>query len=410
MNKAKLLNNEVTKIPDWIYDIKEPRAKNQIIIPIYAPMLSGNENRYVKQCLDTEWLSSKGEFVEKFEQSFARYCGVKYAVACSSGTAAIFLALVVMGITKGDEVIVPTFTMISTAFAVSYTGAKPVFVDCEENTGNIDTTKIEQAVTKKTKAIIPVHIYGNPCNMAEMHRIADKYHLQVLEDAAEAFGSEYQGHKIGGVSPLNAFSLYANKVITTGEGGMITLKSRTLYKKLKRLNNYYFSDKRHFWHEGIGYNYRLSNLQAAVGLAQIEKAETILKNKIRIAGWYREYLSPIKEYFDELENTPGCQSNYWCIAYRIKNNKIKVADLRTKLRRAGIETRSFFIPLHLQPVYCRAKKANKFPNAERLAKTGVLLPSGPKLSQAEVKNICNMVKDCFYGQDAKLSISTNGRS
>jgi perosamine synthetase len=379
-------------IPKWIQEIKNPQSDNPPLIPIYSPYLAGNEKKYVNECLDTKWISSKGPFVRRFEEAFAQYCNCPYAVACNSGTSALFLALVASGIKKGDEVIVPTFTMISTAFAVTYTGATPVFVDADPKTGNIDISRIEEKISTRTKAILPVHIYGTPCRMDEITGIALKHNLIIIEDGAEALGSSYKEHKVGSISQTTAFSLYSNKVVTSGDGGMITTKSQALYKKLKHLNSYAFSDVRHFWHDAIGYSLRLTNLEAAIGLAQIEHIESTLKNKQHIEQIYRKLLSPIAELFKPFQSPGQTKNNYWMIAYRLHHKKLSIQALRNKLMAAGIETRSFFIPLHLQPIYRSPSYMGKFPNSEMLTKSGVLLPSYPTLLDSEIEYICKIIR------------------
>ncbi|MCL5676110.1 MAG: DegT/DnrJ/EryC1/StrS aminotransferase family protein [Patescibacteria group bacterium] len=374
--------------------IKAPQIKKKYI-PIYEPVLAGNEIKYVNDCLQRTWISSKGEYVERFEKEFAKYCKVKYAVSCSSGTSALFLALKSLQIKKGDEVIVPDFTMISSALAVSYCGAVPVFVDCRLDSGNIDCASIEKFITKKTRAIIPVDIYGTPVNLTEIVRIARKYHLEVVEDAAEAFGAEYRGKKIGGVSRFTVFSLYANKVITAGEGGMITTNSKQDHRYLKQLNNYFFSRKRHFWHKKIGYNYRLSNIQAAVGLAQLERADELVEKKQKLFRLYKENLQVVKKNFIPLAVGKNCQSNYWHVAFRVTNNEYDLMALRNLLANKGVETRGFFIPLHLQEPYRTKNKDVNYPNAEMLCQTGVLLPSGPGLTSEQIKYVCDIIISFF---------------
>ncbi|MBI3981171.1 DegT/DnrJ/EryC1/StrS family aminotransferase [Candidatus Microgenomates bacterium] len=384
------------KLPIWLKRISVKKIKNKKI-PIYAPIFIGNERKYLNACLDQEWVSSKGEFVALLEQEIAKYCKVKYAVACSSGTAALFLALKSLGIGPGDEVIVPSFTMIASAFAVSYTGATPVFADCDLDTANLSISSLEPLITKRTKAVMPVHIYGNPCDMDSLQKIADAQKIFLVEDAAEAFGSEYKGKRIGSISNLTGFSFYVNKTITTGEGGMVTTNSKRLYKILKNINNYSFSQRRHFWHSRLGYNLRMSNLEAAVGLGQIEYCEEILDRKRKIAQTYHELLKDFSEYILPLKILPFNKSNYWMIAYRLQNEKDNVEKLREELSRKGIETRSFFIPLHLQPAYKHLKSKIKFSNSEKLSSTGILLPSGPGLRVFEIENICELIKKFFRG-------------
>lgn len=382
-------------IPEWIKKIYNPKIKGKNRIPIYSPVFGNNEKKYLVKCIETGWISSKGNYVALFEKNFANYCNSKYAVSCSSGTAALHLSLLASGINRNHEVILPAFTMISTALAVSYTGAKPVFVDCDIETGNIKVKDIKGKITEKTKAIIPVHIYGVPADIDKITEIAKDHSICVIEDAAEAIGSEYNNKKIGNLSSFSIFSLYVNKIVTTGQGGIITTSSKKYYDELKRLNNYYFSPYRHFWHEKIGYNYKMSNLQAAVGCAQMENIDIVLKNKKRIADIYRTQLISLDKYIGPLIIPQNIKSNYWHIAYRVKKEKYDVMKLRTFLGKNGIETRSFFIPLHLQPPYFIKKYQNQFPNSEILAKTGLLLPSSPSLNEKDVKRICRLIKLYF---------------
>ena len=379
------------RIPNWIKRIKTPIINKNRKIPIYAPLITEAEKSYVTACMEDTWLSSKGKFVQQFERAFASYCDVPYAVSCSSGTTALFLALKLMGVKKGDEVIVPTFTMISTAFAVTYTGASPVFADCLPDSGNINPNDIERLITKKTKVVIPVHIYGNPCDMESIMQVANKHKIQILEDAAEALGATYRRKHIGGINDFSAFSLYVNKIVTTGEGGMITLKSPLLYRKLKRMNNYAFSSKRHFWHEHIGYNFRLSNIQAAIGLGQIEHIKDTLKKKQTVAFWYEKCLKPVRDRIISYTINPNGTGNFWHMAYRIPERGVDIIRLRNFLGQNGVETRSAFLPLHLQPVYRKKAYEGHFPHAEQLSQTSILLPSGPTLTKLNVERICRLI-------------------
>lgn len=382
-------------IPGWVKHIKNPKVSRNNYIPVYSPILIGNEKKYVNQCLDEGWLSSKGSFVSLFEKKFSDYCHSRYAVACSSGTAALQLALATCNLQPKDEVIIPTFTMISTAFAVSYLGAKINFADCEIDTGNIDISDLEKKYNKYTKVIMPVDIYGCPCDYIKINKFAKSNKVTVVEDAAEAFGSEFSKKRVGSISDLTAFSLYVNKTITTGQGGIVTTSSKSVYNKLNKLNNYYFSSERHFWHKMIGYNFRISNLQAAVGLAQLEYVDKILERKRKIAQLYLELLKPVGEYISPLIVPKECRTNYWQIAYRLRFEKYDTMKLRTILGQDGIETRSFFIPLHLQPPYYKPSNVGKFPNSELLAKTGFLLPSGPTVSPDQVQRISEIIVNYF---------------
>jgi perosamine synthetase len=382
-------------IPKWINVIKNPQLFGEKIYPIYAPIFLGKEKQYLTECIDGSWISPKGNFVNKFEDAYANITQSKYAIGCASGTAALRLSLIALNIGPGDEVIVPSMTMISTAFVVSYVGAKPVFIDSQPDTGNLDVSLIESLITPKTKAIIPVHLYGNPCQIDLVNQIAKKHHLDVVEDAAEAIGSEFDGKKIGSISILSAFSAYVNKIVTTGQGGMITTNSEKLYKFIKKYNNYYFSDTRHFWHEKIGYNFKLSNLQAAVGLAQIEKFDDLLAKKVQISIWYNKLLQEIKSDLVPLAKTAKSKSNEWMVAYLLTDPKGHAQKLREYLAKNGIETRTFFIPLHLQPAYRDIHDGRKLPISENLCRRGLLLPSGPGLSINDITYIASKITAFF---------------
>ena len=264
-------------------------------IPVCEPMLAGNELKYVTDAVATGWISSAGKYVTEFEKQFAAYCDCKYGVAVCNGTVALHLALVALGVGDGDEVIVPTFTMIASAFAVCYTGAKPVFVDADPNTWNIDVTKIEEKITPRTKAIMPVHIFGQMCDMDAIQALADKYNLLIVEDAAEAHGATWRGRKAGSCSHVGCFSFFANKNITTGEGGMVVTNDEAIYEKLKYYTNVCFprSGVRNYLHNDIGFNYRMSNVVAAIGLAQTEKADEYKAMRMHNNELYRRCLADV---------------------------------------------------------------------------------------------------------------------
>ncbi len=360
------------------------------IIPVCEPKLDGKELQYVSSCIRDNWISSAGSFIDKFESAFARRCGVKYAVSCSSGTAALHLALAALGIKKSDEVIIPAFTMIATANAVTYQSAKPVLVDADPFTWNIDTHKIEEKITKRTKAIIPVHTYGLPADMDRVLALAKKHNLFVIEDAAEALGAEYQGRKIGGLGDAACFSLYANKIITTGEGGMITTNNAKIARQARILRGHAFSEERHFWHKYLGFNYRMTNLQAAIGLAQAERFSALVKARIRNAGYYNRLLKNIKGIRLPPE-VKGLKNIHWMYSILIQDDFGLARDaLRAYLAKKGIETRSFFIPIHLQPIYAKFYR-QRFPVAEELCQKGFYLPSGPTLTKKDIEYVAACV-------------------
>lgn len=384
------------KLPLWIKNIREPKLKkNKNYISIYSPLLNGNESKYVNECLKSTWISSKGNFVKKFERAFANFLNIPYAISTSSGTAALFLALKCLKLKKTDEVIIPTFTMVSTALAVNYNRAKIIFADCNLDDGNISINSIAKLITKNTKAIIPVHIYGNPCDLDNINNLSVEKSIRIIEDAAEAIGSEFKNRKVGESSYIACFSTYVNKIVTTGEGGMIVLRNKKIFSYLNKLNNYFFSKQRHFWHKGIGYNLRLSNLEAAVGLAQIECVEKTLNKKRIIFNNYKKMLKPVYEYFIPLKENIKGRSNYWQVAFRLRYPSYNLIKLRALLAENSIETRTFFIPLHLQPVFYKNSYNGKFPNSELLAKTGILLPSGPGMNINQVEKICSLIINYF---------------
>ena len=367
-------------------------------IPVCEPLLGGNELKYVTEAVGTGWISSSGKYVNQFEEAFAKYCGVKYAVAVCNGTVAIHLALSALGIGRGDEVIIPSFTMIATAFAVCYTGAKPVFVDADKDTWNIDVTKIEEKITQNTKAIIPVHIFGNPCNMDEIGKIAKKHNLYILEDAAEAHGAEFKGKKTGSFSDIASFSFFANKNLTTGEGGMVVTDSEDYYKKCRYFKNMCFpvDAPRVYSHDDIGFNYRMSNLHAAIGLAQVEKADDYRVMRIKNAMLYKEYLSDCPGIvFQKDEN--DSLNVHWMNAIIIDpklygHNK---DELIAHLKSNNIDTRLLFTSMHRQKSLknfgCNC--SGEYPVTDWLSQNGFYLPSASSLKEEQINQICNIIKD-----------------
>ena len=362
------------------------------IIPVCEPALGGNEAKYVMECLETNWISSAGKFITAFEEAFAAACQTQYAVACANGTVALHLALAAMDIGPGDEVILPTFTMIATINAVTYTGATPVLVDSEPRTWNMDINQVADKITSRTRAIIPMHTYGHPVDMAPLMELAEKHDLWVLEDAAEAHGATYRGQKVGSLGHAAAFSFYANKNITTGEGGMITTDNRQLADLCRNLRDHAFSPERHFWHKYLGFNYRMTNLQAAVGLAQVERMDELVAARRRNAARYTERLASIPGITPPPE-APDCTNVYWMYAVLVEDEFGLTRDeLRRFLAGEGIETRTFFIPLHFQPIYYQAFKGQRFPVAENLCKRGFYYPSASSLTRREIDYIVDATR------------------
>ncbi|RLI74479.1 aminotransferase DegT [Archaeoglobales archaeon] len=364
------------------------------MIPVCIPFIGEKELEYVFDCIKTNWISSKGKYVEEFERGFAEYCGCKYGVSTTSGTTALHLALASIGVGKGDEVIVPAFTMISTVFAVVYCGAKPVLVDAEPETWNIDVSKIEEKITDRTKVIIPVHIYGHPCDMDPIMKIAEEHDLYVVEDAAEAHGAEYKGRKVGGIGHIGCFSFYANKIITTGEGGMIVTNDEEIAEKAKSLKDLAFSKERRFLHTDLGFNYRMTNIQAAIGLAQLERIDELVERRRKNAHLYNELLKDIEGIRLPIEKE-WAKNVYWMYSILVEDKfGMSRDELMSELEKKGIETRTFFIPMHVQPVFQNMGlfKGERYPVAEELARKGLYLPSSSGLSREEIEHICDEIR------------------
>lgn len=365
-------------------------VKNNKHILLAKPFLKGNELKYVSNCIKTGWISSLGKYVTDFETKFGDFCGTKYGIATCNGTVALHLALVTIGIGKGDEVIVPDLTFVATANAVLYSGAKPVFVDSDPVTWNIDPAKIEDKISKRTKAIILVHLYGHPCDMAPIMKIARKYNLYVIEDAAEAHGAEYKGKRVGSIGDMGCFSFYGNKLITTGEGGMLVTDSATWDKRARFLRDHGMAKKRRYFHPEIGYNYRFTNIQAALGLAQLERFGDILKKKTEIASYYNKLLSGVKG-ITFAPRQEWAKSVCWLYTILIEKDFGLTRDrVMAALKKEGVETRPFFIPMNLLPAY---QTKERFPVAEGLSKKGLNLPSAADLKKSDIEYICRVIRD-----------------
>ena len=361
--------------------------------PVAETRLTGNERRYLAECVDTNWVSSRGPFVTRFERAFAPEAGCEYAVACANGTVALHLALAALGIGPGDEVIVPAFTMIATPNAVRYTGAEPVLVDAEPVHGNIDPDRVEAAITPRTRAIVAVHIYGHPAEMRRLRAIADARGIALVEDAAEAHGAELDGARVGGLGRAGTFSFYANKIVTCGEGGMVTTNDAALDRVLRRLRDHAFHPERHFWHEYLGFNYRMTNLQGALGLAQTERLSGIVDGRRRLRALYDERLRAIPGLGLPGEDE-GARSVFWMYAIRIGAAfGISRDELRRQLAARGIETRTFFVPINIQPVYFDRFRGRRFPVAESLCRQGLYLPTSEALEERDVDWICREIAD-----------------
>jgi len=358
---------------------------SRVRLPVAEPFLGEEELRYVSECVLTGWVSSAGKFVGRFEELFAERCAVDHAVAVSNGTAALHVALVGLGIGPGDEVIVPALTFVATANAVAYTGATPVFADSEPATWNVDPEAVAAAVTPRTRAIVAVHLYGHPADMEALLAVANEHALPVVEDAAEAHGARYKGRPVGGLGAAGTFSFYGNKIVTTGEGGMVVTNDGGLADRIRTLRDHGMEPGRRYWHPVLGFNYRLTNLQAALGVAQLEKLDDILGAKRRIAERYAAGLRGVPG-ITLPPDEPWAESVYWLYSILVDPAEFGLDRdaVMGALDAAGIETRPFFTPLHRQPLY--ATDAS-LPVAERLAERGVSLPSAVTLAPLEVERV-----------------------
>ncbi|WP_251367899.1 DegT/DnrJ/EryC1/StrS aminotransferase family protein [Polynucleobacter sp. AM-7D1] len=355
-------------------------------------MIGDNESKYVNECLRTGWISSKGSFVAQFEEDFSSFLGVKKSTSVSNGTVALHLALKVLGIGPGDEVIVPTLTYIASINAISYVGATPIFVDSENDTWNIDPSLISEKISNKTKAILLVHLYGAPCNMKPIIKICQDKNLYLIEDAAEAFGTRQDGKYVGSFGDIATFSFFGNKTITTGEGGMVVSNHIPLIDRAAFLKNQAVSLDREYWHEEIGFNYRMTNICAAIGVAQLEMANKIIEKKIEIASWYRAELKGYPIEFQKERN--GDQHSYWMVSI-LARSQSECNVIRSYLKESGVETRPVFNLATSMPVF---RSDELFPVAKKISSCGINLPSFPALTSEQVKYICTKVKAAIDSQ------------
>lgn len=362
-------------------------------IPIYEPSLTGNEKKYVNDCLDSTWISSKGKYINLFETAFKEYLDIKYATTVSNGTVAIHLALVALGVGPGDEVIVPTLTYIASVNAIQYTGATPIFVDSLDGTWQMNPEDVKKKITPNTKAIMAVHLYGHACDMDALQKICKQNDIFLIEDCAEAIGTTFNGKKVGTFGDISAFSFFGNKTITTGEGGMVVTNDETLFDRAVHFKGQGLAQHRQYWHDVVGYNYRMTNICAAIGLAQLEQIDYFISRKRQIAEIYKnQFKNTNVEFHHESENV---FHTYWMCS--ILTPKASQRDrLREFLELNGIETRPLFYPVHTMPMY--SAKFQKHPIAENLGWRGINLPSFPGLSDEDVLHICNLVKD-FFAKD-----------
>ena len=354
-------------------------------ISVAQPKLAGNEKKYVMDCLDTSWISSNGKYISAFEERFAKFCGVRNAIATNNGTTALHLALVALGLEPGDEVIIPTVTYIATANAIRYCGGVPVLVDVCADTMNIDPVQIERKITPRTKGIMPVHLYGHPAEMGPILEIARRHGLFVLEDAAEAHGAEYQGKSVGSLGNCATFSFFGNKIVTTGEGGMVTTDDDQLAAKLRLYRGQGMDLNRRYWFPVVGYNYRMTNIQAAIGLAQMETVDTAIAERAALASSYHRALAHLDARIVLPGQAPWAKQVFWMynIFLREGGEEQRDATLR-QLDLAGIETRPDFYPMHVMPPY---KEDAAYPIADTWAQRGINLPTHQLLTESDVQRV-----------------------
>lgn len=357
-------------------------------IPIYQPSLTGNERRYVLECLESTWISSKGRFIGEFERRFAEFVSVRHAATVANGTVALHLALVALGIGPGDEVIVPTLTYIASVNAISYTGATPVFVDSLPKTWQVDPDDVRRKITPRTRAIMAVHLYGHPCEMTALKSLARECGAYLIEDCAEAIGTLYQGKHVGTFGDVGTFSFFGNKTITTGEGGMVVTGNETLHDRVVHFRGQGLAAHRQYWHDVVGYNYRMTNICAALGVAQLEQVHLFLERKRRIAMRYRSGLEGLSVVFHGEAN--GVCHSYWMCSLLVKDPASR-DPLREYLASAGIETRPVFYPVHTMPMY--SQRYQSLPVAEDIGWRGINLPSWPDMSDAQVDEVCACVRE-----------------
>jgi perosamine synthetase len=356
--------------------------------PISQPSIGKREIEYVSDAVASGWVSSLGRYIEDFEKGFGAFCQTEYALAVSNGTTGLHLAVVSVGIGRGDEVIIPDLTFVATANAVTYTGATAVPVDIEPDTLCIDPDALRRAITPRTRAVIPVHLYGQPARMDRIVELAKEHGLDVIEDAAEAHGAEYHGRRVGSLGRCGVFSFYGNKIITTGEGGMLTTNDRELYLKAKRLRDHAMSAEKRYWHTEVGYNYRMTNLQAALGLAQLERIDAFLYKRRQIMEWYRAGLAGEANLLLNRETDYG-RNVYWMVCLEVIGMGAEEREqLMRALKAKGVDSRPYFYPVSDMPMYSRAET----PVAHEVAQRGINLPSYFELTQEDVALICGAVR------------------
>jgi perosamine synthetase len=368
----------------------------QAPVPVNQPLLDGNEEKYLVECIRTGWISSEGPFVGRFEEQFAARVGRKHGVAVANGSVALDTAVAALGLGPGDEIILPTSTIISCAAAIVRAGAKPVLVDCDPRTWNMDVGQVEARITPRTRAIMAVHIFGLPVDMDPLLALARKHGLKVIEDAAEVIGQTYRGRPCGSFGELSTFSFYPNKHVTTGEGGMLVADDLALAARCRSLRNLCFKPEQRFVHDELGWNFRLSNLQAALGVAQLERLDQSIATKRRMGARYTELLEGTPGIQLPVPSTPYADNIYWVYGLVLEDNvPFDAREAMARLARLGIGTRPFFWPMHEQPVFRRMGlfEGESHPAAERIARRGFYIPSGMALSDEQIARSAGAVRE-----------------
>jgi perosamine synthetase len=393
-----------SKISNRLNDIRElqnnagqeaHRPMKDGLLQVAAPMFVGNERAYVLDCLDSTWISSTGQYIDRFEAAFAEFCGVRHAVCCNNGTTALHLVLDALGIGPGDEVIVPTLTFVATANAVRYCGGTPVFADVRPESWTIDPDQLEALITPRTKGIIVVHLFGHPADVGAVQEIADRYGLFLVEDAAQSPGAEYRGRRVGSMGRLSTFSFFGNKIISTGEGGMVTTDDDTLASRVRILKSQGMDPARRYWFEVVGYNYRMTNVAAAMGLGQLETIQWHLQRRQEVAAWYRERLQGVPGLSWQVEQ--DWAHHVWWMFTVVLDDRLPVHrdEVMARLLEQGIETRRVPYPLHQLPIYQEATAGQSFPAADHIAGRGINLPTWSKVTREDVDRICEVLLEAL---------------
>jgi perosamine synthetase len=367
------------------------------VIPVSEPLLDEQALAYVTEAVRSGWISSEGRYISEFEQRWARYCGVAHGIAVCNGTVALEVAMAALNLPPGSEVILPSFTIISCVAAILRAGCRPVLVDCEPDTWCLDVAEVERKITQRTRAIMPVHIYGHMAEMDTVTALARKFNLAVIEDAAEAHGAEYRGRRAGSIGAISCFSFYANKIITTGEGGMIVTDDAQLAERSRSLRNLCFRREQRFLHTELGHNFRMTNLQAAIGVAQMERIDDHIARKRKMAARYNDRLSGLPGLRLPVERA-GVKNVYWMYGLVLDDSvPMNAVELAARLKEQGVDTRPFFLGMHEQPALRQRGLfgGESYPVTERLARRGLYLPSGLGLDEAQIDTVCEALCRCL---------------